>query len=197
MNAETLKDLVLNNKTKLIPLVLSCVGLILLSIGLISSFTSKPAEITFSQNNIASESASVKKELKIDVSGAVVKPGVYNLPEGSRVQDGLISASGLAFDADRNWVDKNINLAQKVSDGFKIYIPKKGESYALGSQTKSSFININSASASELDSLPGVGLATAQKIIDGRPYSDINELLSKKIVKSSVFDKIKGSISVY
>jgi DNA uptake protein ComE-like DNA-binding protein len=60
----------------------------------------------------------------------------------------------------------------------------------------STLININEASEGQLDTLYGVGPATAQKIIGGRPYSDIQELLTKKIVSRSVFDKIKDRISI-
>lgn len=194
MSTEDFKDLVLDNKSKIIPLGLSIVGLILLSTGLISSLNSKPEDITFNQAEPVSSSSA--KEIKVDVSGAVVKPGVYSLPENSRIQDALIAASGLSFEADRNWVSKNINLAQKIIDGFKIYIPRIGE-FFVSTSTKSNLININSASESELDSLPGIGAITAQKIIEGRPYSDINELTVKKVVSTKVFEKIKGSISVY
>lgn len=194
MSTEDFKDLVLSNKSKLIPLGLGVLGLILLSTGLIASLNSKPEEITFKQAESVPSPSS--REIKVDVSGAVVKPGVYSLSDNSRIQDALIAASGLSFDADRNWVSKNINLAQKITDGFKIYVPKVGESSVLGS-IKSSLININSASESELDSLPGIGIVTAQKIIENRPYSDINELISKKVVSAKVFDKIKGSISIY
>ncbi|HYM65593.1 MAG TPA: helix-hairpin-helix domain-containing protein, partial [Candidatus Sulfotelmatobacter sp.] len=117
-----------------------------------------------------------------------------------------ISAQGLSEDADRDYISKNINLAQKLSDGAKIYIPKIGEvvslnqnseSNVLGVQAQTSLININSATSESLDSLPGVGPVTAQKIINSRPYATIDELLSKKIVSNSVFTKIKDKITVF
>lgn len=200
MNLETIQSFVLNNKSKLLPLGIILVGLILLSTGLIASFSSKPEELTFKSKSAGESSLPVQKTLKVDVAGAVVKPGVYELLENSRIQDALIAAGGLSVDADRGWVAKNVNLAQKIADGFKIYIPRQNESQIPNNKSQvsnSSMININSASSSDLDSLPGIGPATAQKIIEGRPYADINELISKKIVKNSVFDKIKEKISVY
>lgn len=200
MSLETIQSFVLNNRLKLLPLGIILVGLILLSTGLIASFNSKPEELTLKSESAGESTPSVQKILKVDVAGAVVKPGVYELLENSRIQDALIAASGLSVNADRGWVAKNVNLAQKVADGFKIYIPSQGESQIPNSKyqvSNSSLININSASALELDSLPGVGPATAQKIIGNRPYSDINELVSKKAVSNSVFNKIKEQISVY
>jgi competence protein ComEA len=140
----------------------------------------------------------------VDIEGAVVKPGVYSLPLGSRLKDGLIMAGGLSASADREKIAKSMNLAARLTDGAKVYFPKQGEisstvntqSGVVSSSDVSTLININEASEGQLDTLYGVGPATAQKIIGGRPYSDIQELLTKKIVSRSVFDKIKDRISI-
>ncbi len=182
-----------------LPIALFLFGLILLVSGLISSLNSKSEEIIFKPAEDV-KSAVTKRKIVIDVSGEVIKPGVYSLEEGSRIQDALILASGLSQNADRDWVSKNLNLAQKLVDGTKIYIPKQGEQIQASSQgtiSTSGLININSASSSELDTLPGIGPVTAQKIIDNRPYSSVDELLSKKAVTQKVFDNLKDSISVY
>lgn len=134
--------------------------------------------------------------IKADVEGAVVSPGVYELKVNSRIQDLLIKAGGLSIEADREYVSKNINLAQKLSDGAKIYIPSVGESSSNLSNL-SHLININQASARDLESLPGVGPATSAKIISGRPYQTTEELISKKAVGKAVFEKIKDEITVY
>ena len=90
-----------------------------------------------------------------------------------------------------------------LSDGQKIYIPKLSETQnsvsvnGVSTGNISSKININSAGASDLDSLPGIGSVTAQKIIDARPYSAIEDLLNRKIVSQKVFDQIKEKISIY
>lgn len=176
-------------------------GLIFFALGLISLSASNSSDsaIIF-EDNIASSSASLKGIL-VDVEGAVVKPGVYRIPFDGRIKDVIILANGLSENADREWVAKNINLAQKLVDGAKVYIPsisqnEKGKSQNYtGGETGS--ININTASLSELDSLVGVGVVTAQKIIDNRPYGAIDELVSKKAVSKSVFEKIKGRISAF
>lgn len=147
----------------------------------------------------------IQTNIFIDVGGAVIKPGVYELKTGVRVNEALIAAGGLGEEADREWVEKNLNLAQKVTDGQKIYIPSRGESEKVApSQSKGAtlmtrfdLVNINSASVAELDTLWGVGEATAKKIIDNRPYGAVEELLTKKAVKNNVYEAIKDSVSVY
>ncbi|MBI2420982.1 MAG: helix-hairpin-helix domain-containing protein, partial [Candidatus Levybacteria bacterium] len=97
------------------------------------------------------------------------------------------------------FIEKNINLASKVTDGMKIYIPRVGESLSSGVNTTissgSSLVGINSAGQAELEALPGIGPVTAGKIIAGRPYSSIDDLVAKKAVSQSVFEKIKDQIS--
>ena len=151
-----------------LPLVLGITGLILLGYGLIGLFASSSdsKDIIFEKAD-SRESSSPSASLVVDVEGAVVSPGVYNLPKDSRVKDALIASGGVSAQGDRLWVAKNLNLALKIIDGAKIYIPFEGEkqsSPAVSGSTGGSStvgigesININSASEKELDALPGVG----------------------------------------
>ena len=185
-------------KKNILAIGLGVVGLLFLASGLFSILSQSKDEITFetSQGISASDSA----RIAVDVSGAVIKPGLYTLTEGSRIQDALVSAGGLSQEADREWVEKNINLALKLKDGVKIYFPRiseQGSVQGLSTSETGSLININSASSRELESLPGIGPVTAGKIIDSRPYSSIDELVSKKAVSSKVFDQIKDKVAVY
>jgi len=185
-----------------IPYVLGILGLIFVVLGLFFSFKKEEDNIIKITDTAVEASSSSK--IFIDIEGGVIKPGVYDVSFGGRIQDVLIKAGGLSDDADREWVAKNLNLAAKLVDGTKIYIPKAGEklgevqSANLKAQSQAeNIININTASLSELDVLSGVGPVTAQKIIDGRPYQKIEELIEKKIINSSVWEKIKEKISVY
>ena len=130
-------------------------------------------------------------EIMVDVSGAVVKPGLYKLENNARINDALVMAGGLSEDVDQDWFSKNLNLAKKLVDGQKLYIPFKGETSLTDK------ININSASVSQLDTLWGVGEATANKIIEGRQYGSVEELLTKKVVNSNVYERLKDKVSVY
>jgi competence protein ComEA len=132
----------------------------------------------------------------VDVGGAVVNPGIYEFGPEARLNDALVAAGGLDEDADADWVSHNLNLAGKLTDGVKIYVPYRGEGEVAGVAGGTDLININSASLTELDRLWGIGPVTAQKIIDSRPYAKIEDLLEKKIVKANVFEEIKDKISV-
>jgi competence protein ComEA len=140
----------------------------------------------------------------------VEKPGIYELPDSARLNDLLIKAGGISADADRDWVAKNFNLADKLVDGEKIYLPTISEISHFGdlglstsgqvagtSAKVATPININTASASQLDTLYGVGEARAKSIIDGRPYQKIEDLVSRKIISQSIYDRIKEQITVY
>ncbi len=135
-----------------------------------------------------------------DIEGAVVHPGVYRLPQGSRIDDLLRAAGGFAPDVDTEAVAQSINRAAIVSDGAKIYIPGRGEHEALRdagtSATVTPFVNINAASQAELESLIGIGAVTATKIISGRPYMRLEELVEKKAMGQSLFDKLKEQLTL-
>ena len=179
-------------------------GLILIGVGVLGFkyfSLESGSEIEILEGSDFAEVAADKVKIVVDISGEVIKPGVYELESGSRINDLLITAGGLSAKADREWVSKNINLAQKLTDGVKIYIPEKTEKLPnlsnLTNPSNSSKININNASLAELDTLWGVGEATAKKIIEGRPYQKPEELLEKKIVKSNVWESIKDQVTVY
>lgn len=148
-----------------------------------------------------------KETIFVDISGSVLSPNVYEISSGARLKDLLIKAGGLSAEADRVYFAQNYNLAQVLNDQEKIYIPSttetKGNTFAknevLGStsiQKNKKSISINDATLEELDTLPGIGKTTAQKIIDSRPYANIEELIQKKIVYKSVFADIREMISL-
>ena len=147
-----------------------------------------------------------------DIQGAVQNPGVYELPANSRINDLLIRAGGLSASADREWVSKNINLAQKIQDGIKIYIPTQREVRQFGgpglsttgggevagvSGSITSKININTASQAQLESLWGIGEKRAADIIANRPYQSVDELVTKAKIPKNVFEAIKEKVTVY
>lgn len=185
-----------------IPIALSLVGLVLILGGILLQPKSPPSK-SFPKESIIDGI----KLISVDVSGAVKNPGVYKLKSDARVEDAVKVSGGFSENANHEYISKYLNLAQKLSDGSKIYIPFTQDSASLGGYSGQGGVvvgtqtqakpNINTATQSELEALPGIGPVTASKIISGRPYQNVEELLSKKVVSKSVFGKIKDQIVVY
>lgn len=175
-------------------LVLALVGLALVGAGVFWWRTGAGEETKVEIISEGSESGELSRSsrVKVDVSGAVVNPGVYQLEAGARVEEALAAAGGLTSDANTDWIEKYLNMASRASDGQKIYVPRRGESTKTAS-----LVNINTASQLELEGLPGVGPVTATKIISNRQYQNIEELLTKKIVGQKVWEQIKDMVSVW
>lgn len=151
------------------------------------------------------------KTILVHVDGAVVAPGVYALVEGARANDAVGAAGGLTEDADTSAV----NLASVVADGSKVHIPTadEGQATAQGSSSSVSsvssssatsaaggLVNINTAGASELQTLSGVGEATARAIIEDResngPFSSPEDLMRVSGIGEKKYAKIKDHICV-
>lgn len=148
------------------------------------------------------EAVEVKAQVYVYVTGAVANPGVYSLDEGLRVCDAVEAAGGLTEDADAS----TVNLARVLSDGEHIALPTKAEvetalaQGSAGGAVASSLVNINTADASALETLSGVGSATAQAIISDReqngPFSTIEDLMRVDGIGEKKFAKLKDSICV-
>ena len=190
-------------------ILLVLVGLLLIGVGL---YFAKVFDFESHEVEVLGETASESGLIVVEISGAVNKPGVYEFSEGGRVNDLLNKAEGVQDDADPLWVEKVINKAAVLKDGQKIYIPFLNEQsevmtdntesvYQSGSQQGDDqtyqSVNINTATQSDLEVLWGIGPKTAQNIIDQRPYSSVDELLEKNILKSNVFERNKDLLTVY
>lgn len=168
-------------------------GLVLVVLAVVLNYFKTRQNVSTEKLNSSLE----QKIIKIDIEGAVEQPGVYEMTNDSRTQDVLITAGGLTAKANRKYVSENINLSQKIYDGEKIFIPDLEASPNLTNLSNwSNLVKINTATEQELDSLPGIGLITARKIITGRPYQSISELLEKHLVNQTTFTKIKDKISL-
>jgi len=186
-------------------------GIIFVLIGI---FISK--NFSFGKNKIeivdGNENGEVVSEIIVEIAGEVIKPGVYKLSNSSRIEDLLVLSGGISKNADRDWMEKSLNRAAKLSDGQKIYIPSIDEQSDVLSANNSSpyqnvssdfesqgsgFIDVNQATQKELESLSGIGPVYAQKIIEYRPYSNIEEIVSKTKIPQKTFDNIKSQLIVY
>jgi len=140
------------------------------------------------------------RPLCVYVSGAVAYPDVYELASDSIVKDAIEAAGG-----------NRINLARRVHDEEQIYVPRKGEEsppvsppsdspLLPSSSQEGGKVNINTATAEELDALPGIGPSIAQRIIDYRttngPFRSIEEIKNVKGIGDITFEKLKDKITV-
>lgn len=136
-------------------------------------------------------------ELHVHAAGAVAQPGVVTVRGGSRVTDVVAAAGGPAADADLD----QINLAALVTDGERVYIPHKGETVLAASARESAgvasdgMVNLNDADEIALETLPGVGPATAKAIIDYRTqhgkFRSVDDLLNVRGIGPSKLSQIK------
>ena len=138
--------------------------------------------------------------LVVDVAGAVVRPGVYRLAPGSRIADALSAAGGFAPRVDAARVAAELNLAALVHDGDRIVVPARGDATASGGPApKPGLIDLNRATAEQLDTLPGIGPVTAAKIVASRedqPFRSVDDLRSRGLVGEKTFDKLKPLVTV-
>ena len=184
-------------------------GIILLVIGIGMNFKSnflEKADVRVVSKNISPTPTidiQVNIKVTIDMAGEVINPGVYKLNNGDRIIDALVMAGGLEANADRNWVEKNLNQAEKLVDGQKIYIPKIGEEVKVDSKVlgkTDSVIRLNTATVEDLNRLTGIGPAIANRIIDYRTknggFKDINELKLVSGIGDKLFEKIKDEIAL-
>ncbi len=191
------------------------VALVILIIGLLGGMKYEAFKVNKDkqkQSILASTNATVtnqapspkSREIKIYLTGAVKKPGVYSLLEGDRVYQAVELAGGLLAEADV----KNVNLAAVLQDGKNYLIPIVGEvantggglTGTSGVASDSGRININSASVQELEKLPGVGPALAERIADYRelngPFENIEDLKNVSGIGEKKFEGLKETIVV-
>ncbi|NLZ24424.1 ComEA family DNA-binding protein [Candidatus Dojkabacteria bacterium] len=154
----------------------------------------------------------------IDVSGAVKNPGVYCFQRDNSVMDAIKKAKGFTSDAGFKYISMKINLATKLIGNTKIYIPFESDydckllTFNLPKEiieistppaekapedttgTPAECISINNATSEELQTLSGIGPSTAEKIIEGRPYEVLEDLLNVKGIGEATFNKFKDKI---
>ena len=162
--------------------------------------TSDEADSHFDSSDDSTKDDS-NTDIYVHICGAVINPGVYQVPAGTRVYQALELAGGSSDDAYLS----GINLADKLADGQKVYIPAEGENAEGILSTDSGgvqsvMININTASEAELMTLPGIGQSRAKDIINYRVkngfFESIDDIMKVSGIKEAAFEKIKDLIKV-
>jgi competence protein ComEA len=158
----------------------------------------------------SADPASAPPRVVVEVAGAVRRPGVYELPGDARVGDAIEVAGGFAASVDAVAADRALNLAAQVRDGDEIRVPARGESAAAvgaaetltgdvpAGRGSGGLVDVNRASAGELDTLPGIGPATAAKIIAAReeqPFASVDDLLARKVVGPATLEKLRTLVT--
>ncbi|MDO9446202.1 MAG: SLBB domain-containing protein, partial [Dehalococcoidia bacterium] len=121
--------------------------------------------------------------VRVDIRGAVARPGVVTIEPGDRIGDALALAGGALPEADLN----ALNLARRVVDGERIDVPTRAAATVP-------LLDLNEASASDLEVLPGIGFARARAIVAGRPYASSDVLVEREVIPADVYEAIRDLV---
>lgn len=201
----------LNNKQKIILTIITIIIIFIIGIFLITkdkSVENEYQQYIIDENGDVKEKDIEKEKIKIHVIGEVQNIGVIELDEGARISDIIEAAGGSTENADLS----KVNLAYEVEDGQKVYIPsindERVEQYVtngsgegiIEEETKKGLVNINTATQTELETLPGIGPSTALKIITYREengkFQSIEDIKNIPGIGESKFKNIKEFIYV-
>lgn len=186
--------------------VIAVIGAVMLSgaASLALLVTAAPSAIGPSPNAnpwASSEPAALEvgSELVIDVEGGVNQPGIHRLPAGSRVADALAAAGGYADSADLGASASSLNLAAALVDGQQIVVPIQGAAPDSAADGGGGLVNLNQATQSELEALPGIGPVTAEKIITAREeelFATLDELVARDVLTARQLEQIADLVTV-
>lgn len=140
----------------------------------------------------------------VDVEGAVQQPGVYELGPGSRVGDAIAAAGGYSGTVDLGAASHQLNLAQVLQDGQKVLVPALSATADQDQPAEpeggaDGLVNLNTATAAELEELPGIGPVTAERIIaarEERPFSSLDELVERDVINRGQLEDIRDLATV-
>jgi competence protein ComEA len=188
---------------------LSLIGYIVASYIAYINYDDKDGQLVAIPPIVQTVEAKEENTIYVDISGAVFSPGVYKLKTESRVYDGVYAAGGVTTETDLAWVQKELNLAKRVEDGDKVYIPFKGEMEVVEAEKtalappnvpQSKLVDfLNLANVGDLTEISGIGESVAQKILAFREenggFNSENEILLVSGVGEKTLEKIEDYVS--
>lgn len=162
----------------------------------------KPTKVALSR---PAEDRKSERKIFVHVGGAVQRPGLYSLTDGSRIDDAVRAAGGVLEDADLD----ALNLAARVKDGDKVLVPSRSDTAAASGgpgppgaapNTQGGLVNLNTATVADLETLPGIGPALAQRIIDFRErnggFRTVEDLLEVPGIGAKKFEELREHVTV-
>lgn len=173
-----------------------------IGIGIVRAASTPTEQLTLPTD--AATDAVTDAAVYVHVAGAVGAPGLYRLLDGARVVDAVAAAGGFAADADTDAV----NLARSVDDGEQLVVPRIGEAAApsqaggtsAAAPSSGARVNLNTADAAALDTLPRIGPALAQRIIDWRAqngrFTSVDDLLAVPGIGDRMLESIRDLVTV-
>ncbi len=187
--------------------VLAALGVALLGVAVVAAAVllgSRTAPGTVMLPADGSAASAPDEEIVVQVGGAVRHPGLVRIPAGSRVADAIAAAGGYSAAVDAAAVARDVHLAQPVADGGQVIVPGRGDPPPAAARSRAGSaacpIDVNTASESELETLPGVGPVTAAKIVQARserPFASVDDLAARKVVGPATLAKIRDLIVVH
>ena len=190
-------------------IIIGLIGIIIISI-IIYYMTQKIGndEVVIENTESTEMEEEIEEEkIAIHMTGCVKNPGIIELEEGARIDDAIQLAGGLTEEADLT----NVNLAYRVEDGQKIYIPsihdieekeiiQENQEEIFGKENETGKVNINTAKQTELETLPGIGPTIALRIIEYRKengeFTDIEELKEVEGIGEAKWEQIKDFVEI-
>lgn len=184
-------------RTRALVLTLCVVGVVLVGGRVLHPAAPHTTAPPLIRPSVPSASAAPAKLVVVDVAGAVRRAGLYRLPQGSRIADALARAGGATARAELDLV----NLAAPVADGEQVLVPGRGAAGAPSGGAgvpPTAPVDLNSATAEQLDALPGIGPVTAQKIVDYRqahgPFTSVEDLDAIPGIGPSRIENLRGLV---
>ena len=154
-----------------------------------------------------------RAELVVEIVGAISRPGVYRLPAGTRIGDLVDAAGGYGPRVDVDRASRDLNLAALLADGDQVRVPSRDDAAAAAGSAGTAapgggalpagaggLVDLNAATSAELETLPGIGPATAGKIIAAReeqPFTTVDELRSRSVLGEKTFEKVRDLVVVH